>query len=128
METWLGASAICLNNRNEVLMVKNADVDGWSVPSGEIERGETAAQCCVREVKEETGYTVKTIKQLYVKETLLKSIRVTAYYFEVEAIGESQGFNDPEQTIVETAWIPISELEKIKHVYPEDLEIIRRFC
>ena len=81
LETWLGASAICLNNRNEVLMVKNADVDGWSVPSGEIERGETAAQCCVREVKEETGYTVKTIKQLYVKETLLKSIRVTAYYF-----------------------------------------------
>ncbi|EPE61209.1 mutT/NUDIX [Exiguobacterium sp. S17] len=41
---------------------------GWSVPSGSLETGETLDECCIREVKEETGYSVDTVKKLLVKE------------------------------------------------------------
>lgn len=34
----------------------------WSLPSGFLNRDETAAQCIVREVKEETGWETEVIK------------------------------------------------------------------
>ena len=32
---------------------------GWTLPGGGMERGESPAECCVREVLEETGYHVE---------------------------------------------------------------------
>ncbi|WP_231687655.1 NUDIX domain-containing protein [Bacillus sp. CHD6a] len=70
---------------------------GWSVPSGGIEIGETPEECCIREVKEETGYEVRIIERLFIKESVIKGINVNTHYFNVEKIGESEGINDPDK-------------------------------
>ncbi|MBD7963535.1 NUDIX domain-containing protein [Fictibacillus norfolkensis] len=44
--------------------VKRGDIV-WNYPGGGVEDGETFEQACVREVMEETGYTVKIIKSLF---------------------------------------------------------------
>lgn len=126
MKEWFGAAAICFNENNEVLMVRGNESECWAVPSGGIEKGETPEECCVREVKEETGYDVSLIEKLLVKETVIKGIKVKTHYFKVEKIGQSKGINDPDKTIVEAAWKPLSELDHLVHMYPEDLDTIRR--
>lgn len=124
MERWSGSAGICINEQMEILMVKSFDSQGWAVPSGGIEEGETPEECCVREVKEETGYDVKVIEQINVKRTIIKGIQVTTYYFRVEKIGGSSGINDPDKIIVEADWKSLSELKTIDHAYPEDLTIL----
>jgi 8-oxo-dGTP diphosphatase len=124
MKEWQGSAAICINNQNEVLMVRGIESEAWAVPSGGIVDGETPELCCVREVKEETGYTVKVKQLIHVKETEIQGIAVTTYYFLVEKLGESDGIDDPDQLIEEFAWKSLNELEEIFHVYPEDKELI----
>ena len=42
MERWIGSAAVCVNERNEVLMVLQGKEGEkrWSVPSGGLEKGE----------------------------------------------------------------------------------------
>ncbi|GAA0496482.1 hypothetical protein GCM10008986_24260 [Salinibacillus aidingensis] len=77
-------------------------------------------------MKEETGYDVRIIKNLFVKETVIKGINVKTYYFKVEKIGESEGINDPDKTIIEAAWKSLSEIDNMIHIYPEDLKTIQK--
>ncbi|MCM3745393.1 NUDIX hydrolase [Sporosarcina luteola] len=124
MKSWSGSAGICINEQMEILMVKSYESEGWAVPSGGIEEGESPEECCVREVKEETGYDVKVIERLKVKETTIHDIQVKTYYFRVEKIGESSGINDPDEIIAEADWKSVSELITISHAYPEDLGLI----
>jgi len=62
-----GVGAVVLRERDgraEVLLVKRAQAPQagtWSLPGGAIELGETAAEACVSEVREETGLQVATV-------------------------------------------------------------------
>ncbi|MUK87959.1 NUDIX domain-containing protein [Ornithinibacillus sp. L9] len=126
MKEWYGSAAICVSEDKKLLMVRGAGSDVWAVPSGGIEKGETPEECCVREVKEETGYDVEVIKSLFVKETEIKGINVKTYYFEVKKIGTSAGIKDPDNIIVEVDWKSHSELQRVKHVYTEDKSLLLR--
>jgi ADP-ribose pyrophosphatase YjhB (NUDIX family) len=48
----------------EVLLVKEPDDGGWSLPGGWADVGETPAEAAVREVYEEAGYRVRAVKLL----------------------------------------------------------------
>ncbi|XXM72490.1 NUDIX hydrolase [Lysinibacillus sphaericus] len=126
MKQWFGSAAICINERNEVLMVRGNDSERWAIPSGGIEIGETPEECCIREVREETGYEVRIIEKLNIKETVIQGIEVKTHYFKVEKMGVSSGINDPDKTIAEAAWKSLSDIHKLDHLYPEDMETILR--
>jgi ADP-ribose pyrophosphatase YjhB (NUDIX family) len=58
--------AVVFNELGEILMVKEK-VDGcWSLPGGWADVGCTPAEVAVKEVKEETGLAVKTVRLLAV--------------------------------------------------------------
>lgn len=124
MKFWSGSAGICINEQKEILMVRSVGSVEWAVPSGGIEVGESPEECCIREVKEETGYDVKVIEHLKVKETIIKGIQVKIYYFRIEKISESNGINDPDGIIVEADWKSLSEMKTINHAYPEDLDFL----
>lgn len=58
-----GVAVIILDEENQVLLQKRADVGLWGIPSGHVEIGETVSEAAIREVKEETNLDVK-IKKL----------------------------------------------------------------
>ncbi|EGA89796.1 MutT/NUDIX family protein phosphohydrolase [Planococcus donghaensis MPA1U2] len=60
-KSWIGAAGVVVLD-NKILMVKEKATKRWSVPSGEIENGETVEQACVREIQEETGFSVSVEK------------------------------------------------------------------
>jgi ADP-ribose pyrophosphatase YjhB (NUDIX family) len=46
----------------EILLVKEVEDGGWSVPGGWADVGETLAEAAVREVREESGYRVRAVR------------------------------------------------------------------
>ena len=65
----VGCGAIIINDRDEVLLVKRSknsrvNPDVWSRPGGEVEFGESSAEAVEREVFEEAGIRIKTVRPL----------------------------------------------------------------
>src|SRR5712692_6348592 len=46
----------------KVLLTRRMDNGRWCLPAGAMEAGESAAECCAREVLEETGLIVRVSK------------------------------------------------------------------
>jgi len=59
----MGAGALFFNEKNELLIVNPTYKEGWSIPGGVVDKGESPLVCCAREVKEEIGLDVE-IKKL----------------------------------------------------------------
>jgi 8-oxo-dGTP pyrophosphatase MutT (NUDIX family) len=57
-----GVAAVIRNNEREILLQRNTN--GWSLPAGAVDPGETPAQAIVREVSEETGLSVRPLRVL----------------------------------------------------------------
>jgi len=46
----------------EILLIKEPDNSGWSIPGGWADVGETASESAVREVREESGYLARAVR------------------------------------------------------------------
>lgn len=82
----------------------------WSIPSGYLDRDETASQGIIREVREETGWEASVSSLLYIKTDPNRpheDRQNVAIFFVVTPI-RKVGEKDHEST--EVAWVPISEL------------------
>ena len=51
----VAAGALFFDDQDRVLLVKPTYKDGWEIPGGYVEPGETPTEACSREVKEELG-------------------------------------------------------------------------
>lgn len=51
-------AAVIVDSDGRVLLQEKASGEGWSLPAGAIEPGETPVDAVIREVMEETGYPV----------------------------------------------------------------------
>ncbi|MFM2391346.1 MAG: hypothetical protein RLZZ437_2901 [Pseudomonadota bacterium] len=53
-------AAVIRDGQNRLLLQRKAGAEGWSLPAGAIEPGESPQQALHREVLEETGFTVRS--------------------------------------------------------------------
>jgi 8-oxo-dGTP diphosphatase len=69
-----GCSIIFVNDQRQILLFLRDDLphipypNTWDVPGGHVEEGETAAQCIVREMKEEMDLDLEGFELFSVKE------------------------------------------------------------
>lgn len=123
MKSWFGAAGICFDENQRVLMVRNRDVNGWSVPSGGIEENETAEDCCIREVREETGYLVSDVTRVSTKQKTSDGYQIQTVYF-LLTLDESIERGTIDRDILEVDWISIDALQEVDQLYPEDVQLI----
>ncbi|MCX6760739.1 MAG: NUDIX hydrolase [Candidatus Nealsonbacteria bacterium] len=63
---------IVINSHKEVLLIKRAKKEGgkdksilsWAFPGGRLHKNESKKECVEREILEETGYKVESIKEI----------------------------------------------------------------
>ena len=59
----LGCSAVIFDeSREKVLLTKRADNGLWCLPSGGVEPGESVEETIIREVREETGLSIRVLR------------------------------------------------------------------
>ncbi len=99
----LGCSAVIFDEtRRKVLLTRRSDNGLWCLPGGAVDPGETVAEACIREVREETGLEVQVVRlvgvysnpdQLVVYPDGNKAF-IVALSFEAQVTGGKLGLSD----------------------------------
>lgn len=61
----LGVRAMVIDGTGRIFLVKHSYVDGWHLPGGGVETGETLLEALTRELAEEGNIRIATTPQLY---------------------------------------------------------------
>ena len=94
------------SSREKVLLIKRRDIPVWVLPGGGIEPGESAEQAIVREIQEESGYTVK-IQRKIAEYLPVNAFTQFTHFFEC-AILSSGAFSENETK--EMRFFPLNDL------------------
>lgn len=106
----------------QVLLVHRPRYDDWAWPKGKLEKGETLAECAVRETEEETGVRVALGQPLgVVRYDLGQNVRkVTSYWAARELPADSPAQAAREKIaraarseIDEVRWVEVTAAEKL---------------
>lgn len=115
-------AAILRDNDRILLARRHAAVDGgeWEFPGGKLERGETAEQCIVREIREEFGIVIQA--GTFFAETTIPGTSMTlqAYF--------AQRLDTRELSLTahrEYAWVTVPELTNY-NLLPADQPIAEK--
>jgi 8-oxo-dGTP diphosphatase len=53
------AAVAIIDSEAKILLLRRRDNDKWTLPGGTLEFGETLTECAIREVREETGFSIR---------------------------------------------------------------------
>lgn len=76
-----GSAVLFFNSQGELLIVKPDYKEGWLVPGGSIEEGESPLQCAIRETNEEIGLDISNLKLVGVYHSAAKEFSYDAIKF-----------------------------------------------
>ena len=132
-ELRVGSCAVIFNEKREkILLTQRTDNGLWCLPGGKMEPGESIEECCQREVFEETGLEIKTIRLIGVysnHDQLVvypdgHKVQIVVLSFEAEVTGGNLGLSDETtaaafHTLSEMESMPIHgrHLERVKDAF-----------
>lgn len=116
------AAAIFNATRDKILLTRRSDNGLWCLPGGGMDPGESAAECCEREVWEETGLMVKVKRLIGIYTTphvLIEyrdgnRVQIVSMLFEVEVIGGHAGLSNE---VTEYGYFGPDEAAKLDLMY-----------
>ncbi len=115
-----GCCAVIFDEKREkVLLTKRADNGLWCLPGGTMEAGETAEECCQREVMEETGLEIRLRRLIGVysnRDQLVvygdgSKVQFLIMSFEAEIIGGKLGLSNE---TTDAGFFTVAEVESMQ--------------
>ena len=110
-----------------VVLVGRARPERWSIPKGTPIPGETLEETAVREVREETGLSVRILERLgditYWFSTRGTRHHKTVHFYLLEALGGNMEDHDWENDFV--AWVPEAEARQ-RMSFASEIAIVER--
>lgn len=105
----------------KILLTYEANKDVYMSPGGGVESGETLEECCIRELKEESGCIVKPLKRfITVNEYSFETLYISNYFI-CQAVGECEKCLTPTEVDhgVTPRWVELEKAIQIFSTYPE---------
>lgn len=118
-ELRIGSCAVIFDEEHEkILLTQRADNGLWCLPGGKMESGESAEECCTREVFEETGLEVRPKRLIGVysnRDQLViypdgNKVQIVVLSFEAGITGGKPGLSDETTDI---GFFTLSEIEQM---------------
>lgn len=118
-------TVLCLIHNEDSYLLQDRvkkDWNGYTLPGGHIEPGESIVDAVVREMKEETGLTIKSPRLCGVKQFPIEDGRYIVFLFETDQF-EGKVVDSDEGKM---HWVKISELSNVKLVddFEELIEVM----
>ena len=118
-------TVLCLIHNEDSYLLQDRvkkDWKGYTLPGGHIEPGESIVDAVVREMKEETGLTIKSPRLCGVKQFPIEGGRYIVFLFETDQF-EGKIVDSDEGKM---HWIKISELSNVNLVndFEELIEVM----
>ena len=107
-------------NDGKVLLSYESKNDKYMIPGGGVEEGETYAECCERELLEETGMKVRATEEYLEIEELFLDWKHINHYFVCEYIEDTgkQDLTEGEKAAgYKAVWVPVEEALKMFSEY-----------
>jgi 8-oxo-dGTP diphosphatase len=105
----------------EVLLIHRPHRNDWSLPKGKIDPGETAIECALREVHEETGFACTPGPEL--PSTTYRDRKRRRKQVRYWSMHDPVGRFRPNDEVDEIRWVQLSEIAD--HLtYRRDVEIV----
>jgi len=111
------------DDRPEMALVHRPRYDDWSLPKGKLERGETAPVAAVREIGEETGFSVQLGHQLGEVYYQVPEGRKVVHWWSARAVS---GAFSPGSEVDELRWLAPEAARQLLS-YPHEREVLDRF-
>jgi 8-oxo-dGTP diphosphatase len=112
-------------DRVEVLIVHRPGYDDWTFPKGKPDRGEALPVTAVREIAEETGYTVRLGHPLPETFYRVRGGMKRVSYWVARPVGKPAKFK-PNSEIDEVRWVRVGEARKLL-TYDHDRILLKAF-
>ena len=120
-----------VEDNGKLLLVKRAgpilETGKWSLPSGFLDRDETAVECIVREVKEETGWDTEVIKLFKINTNPgrpKEDRQNVALEFTLKPLKQT---GLPDKEVSKAEWIPFNKLLPLDEFAFDHGETIKQF-
>jgi 8-oxo-dGTP diphosphatase len=129
----LAAGAVCWRRRAksvEVLLISRPSHGDVSLPKGKIDPGETMPQAAVREIAEETGFSVTLGLPLGTTEYVLPTGRDKTVAYWTAKVTKSElerGHFTPNAEVDRIEWVPLAKARR-RLSYERDGEVLQRFA
>lgn len=109
-------------NKIEILLIKQSkNKNAWGLPKGHTNDGESLEDCARREVKEETGITIKLGSRLPdIIVMYPKEVKTIVTYFAIQTDDANPDPNDPNSEVADALWFNIDNLPFV-HIYQQNL-------
>jgi 8-oxo-dGTP diphosphatase len=126
----LAVAAIVVRD-SRVLLVRRGQPPSeglWAIPGGRVELGETLQEAAEREIKEETGLTIRAGNPIYTFDVILRDQggNVQFHYVIVDLLADYVGGAlEAGDDALEARWVPRGELVDL-NVNPTTLEVLTK--
>jgi len=115
MPTIKGGCVLINRNDKKVALIYRPKLNDYSFPKGHMEEGETVIDCAIRETIEETGRSVKLLKDEVLYHNIYttpKGEDVDAVFYLAEDLGEYDGYiAEKDKEICE--WFDVDKVESV---------------
>ncbi|MEQ1531761.1 MAG: NUDIX hydrolase, partial [Methylococcales bacterium] len=124
----IGVAGIVFNDQQQVLLIKRNQPPAcglWSIPGGKLEAGESLAEACRREIKEETGLDTQVKNIVAIVERRLEGFHYVIIDFLAELTNQTAEQPRAQTDVSEACWIAVNQLSRY-HLVPGLAAIIQR--
>lgn len=106
----IAVGGIAFDAGGRVLLVR-CEGRGWSIPGGRVEPGERLTDACARELREETGLTVRVAGLAEVFERIDGDLHYVILDYLVEVVGGQLAAGDD---ALEAGWFSLADVARLQ--------------
>lgn len=119
----LGVRAIIRNEQGQILLVKHAYSDGWHLPGGGVETGETCEAALKRELAEEVGIEPSRLTPVRVIHNSTASKRDHVIFYAIDEWCQNLNHQPNPLEIESVIWF--SECDLPEAIAPDSAQVLK---